>query len=180
MAAKRPLKTPRALSGLKPAPYNPREIPDEAFAGLGESLKSFGDISGIVFNRRSGNLVSGHQRVKVLVEKYGNLKIKAGRIETPDGSFPVRYVDWDVKTERAANIAANSPLLAGDFTAAAGPLLEGLRNNLSELFENLRFPELLTMLPLDPKDVVFPEFNESAADDVKFIKCPKCGHEWPK
>lgn len=25
-----------------------------------------------------------------------------------------------------------------------------------------------------------PEFDESIADDVKFITCPECGHEFPK
>jgi hypothetical protein len=30
------------------------------------------------------------------------------------------------------------------------------------------------------KDVEFKEFDESAADDVEFLTCPKCGHSFPK
>jgi hypothetical protein len=30
------------------------------------------------------------------------------------------------------------------------------------------------------KDVEFKEFDESAADDVQLLTCPKCGHSFPK
>ena len=54
------------IDDLKPASYNPRKISKKAFEGLEVSLKKFGDISGIVWNKRTGNLVSGHQRVAKL------------------------------------------------------------------------------------------------------------------
>ena len=31
-----------------------------------------------------------------------------------------------------------------------------------------------------PPDVDWKEYDESAADDVEFNKCPECGHTWPK
>jgi hypothetical protein len=30
------------------------------------------------------------------------------------------------------------------------------------------------------KDVNFKEFDETAADDVELMTCPKCGHTLPK
>ena len=30
------------------------------------------------------------------------------------------------------------------------------------------------------KDVEFKEYDESAADDVQMLTCPKCGHTFPK
>ncbi len=30
------------------------------------------------------------------------------------------------------------------------------------------------------RDVDQPEYDESAADDVKMVSCPKCGHSLPK
>ena len=30
------------------------------------------------------------------------------------------------------------------------------------------------------KDVEFKEYDESAADDVELLTCPKCGHSFPK
>jgi hypothetical protein len=30
-----------------------------------------------------------------------------------------------------------------------------------------------------PPDVTFKEFDETAADDVKYCTCPECGHRFP-
>ena len=54
------------LTDLKSAGYNPRTITDEQLGWLKKSLEEFGDLSGIVFNRRTGNTVGGHQRLKCL------------------------------------------------------------------------------------------------------------------
>jgi ParB-like chromosome segregation protein Spo0J len=54
------------MSDLKPAPYNPRRIDERAQAGLTASIEQFGDISGITWNKRTGHIVSGHQRVEQL------------------------------------------------------------------------------------------------------------------
>jgi hypothetical protein len=32
---------------------------------------------------------------------------------------------------------------------------------------------------LEPPDE-WPEYDESAADDVEYLECPECGHTWPK
>lgn len=56
-----------ALADLAPADYNPRRISPKAMQGLRASLTRFGELGGIVFNRRTGNLVGGHQRVKALL-----------------------------------------------------------------------------------------------------------------
>ncbi len=56
------------IMDLKPAEYNPRTISDDQLERLKKSLEEFGDLSGIVFNRQTGNLVGGHQRLKVIPE----------------------------------------------------------------------------------------------------------------
>lgn len=33
---------------------------------------------------------------------------------------------------------------------------------------------------IQPPSVLFPEFDEDIADDVKFHTCPSCGHQWPQ
>ncbi len=47
------------------------------------------------------------------------------------------------------------------------PDLEGTGFELGDL-EELRVP-----------DIESPEFDESAADDVKYAECPECGHKFP-
>lgn len=100
------MKKPTKLSDLKPAIYNPRTISEAAASGLRRSMDEFGDISGIVFNKRTGQLVAGHQRVSQLKATHGDLAVKDGAVVAPDGrQWPVRVVDWPRAKEVAANIA---------------------------------------------------------------------------
>ena len=56
------------LSDIKPAPYNPREISNEALSGLRHSLEKFGYVDLMVVNKRNMRVISGHQRYKILQE----------------------------------------------------------------------------------------------------------------
>jgi len=117
-------KALRTLSDLKPAPYNPREIGDEALAGLKASIDELGDLSGIVWNARDGKLVAGHQRMRALTELYGDglvLDVKARTITTPAGeTFGIRVVDWDEPKAKLANVRVGRT-----FTAVESERLPG-------------------------------------------------------
>ena len=126
------------IKDLKPADYNPRTITDEQLERLKKALHEFGDLSGIVFNRRTDNLVGGHQRLKCLppdakVEKTKLKKtsrtgtIAEGRIFIDGENYTYREVDWPVEKEKAANIAANQH--GGEFD---DELLGALLKELSE------------------------------------------------
>lgn len=54
------------LADLSPAPYNPRTISEAALKGLRGSVERFGMVEPVVWNKQTGNIVGGHQRVKVL------------------------------------------------------------------------------------------------------------------
>ncbi len=53
-------------SKIKNAPYNPRSIDDHARKKLHHNLKKKGLLDALVWNKRTGNLVSGHQRLSIL------------------------------------------------------------------------------------------------------------------
>lgn len=103
---------------------NPRKISEEAAGGLRNSLKRFQDISGIVYNRRTGELVCGHQRMEQIRAEYGDHPIEVldaeaglGIIRVGESQwFSVRVVDWSPAKQRAANVAANNQKIAGEFT----------------------------------------------------------------
>jgi len=105
------------LVDLKPAEYNPRIITDEAFDGLGNSISRYGMLSHIVWNKRSGNIVGGHQRYKHLLE--------TGETETD-----VVVVDLDDNEEVALNITLNNRCVRGDFTKE---VIEQLRVSEAQL-----------------------------------------------
>jgi len=134
----------KSLDDLKPAPYNPRAISPEAFTGLKHSVGAFGNISGLTWNQRTGNLVTGHQRLAALKAQYGDrLKLDNHSVACPNGDrWPIRVVDWEPSMEKAANVAANSPEIAGEFTPDLGPILEELKTELPELSLNLKLDAL--------------------------------------
>jgi len=148
---------PATVADLKPCPWNPRAIDGEAMQGLQASVKAFGDISGIVFNTRTGHLVAGHQRLTILKQTH-KLTLEGDNgtlaVVTDAGTrFPVRLVDWDDATEKAANVAANSPHIAGRFTEGLAPILVELETDLPELTASLRLGELRADLPpVEPQD----------------------------
>jgi len=117
------------LADIQPAPYNPREITEPAYAGLQESLRKFGMIELLVVNKRSGRLVAGHQRLKIL--------LAAGV-----AAAPVIIVDLDDATEQAANITLNNQQLAGEWTAALLPIIDRLKAEMPADALALRIDEL--------------------------------------
>lgn len=92
-------------SQIKNAPYNPRKITDEAKQKLKDNIKTIGLLSPITWNIRTGNIVSGHQRITVLDSLHG----------TKDYTLKVARVDLDEKTEKQQNIFMNNPEAMGDF-----------------------------------------------------------------
>lgn len=114
-----PAVAERTTAELLPNLSNPRTISDVALGQLGRSMREFGDISGIVWNRRTGRLVGGHQRRKNLpddarIEIFQPFDppsaagtIALGTIELDGERFLYREVDWPEEKERAANVRAN-------------------------------------------------------------------------
>jgi len=91
------------IKDINPAPYNPRKDlkpGDLEYEKLKNSIGTFGLVEPLVWNERSGNLVGGHQRLKVLIESG---------IKEVD----VSVVDLDEYKEKALNLALNK--IQGDW-----------------------------------------------------------------
>ena len=85
------------IEEIKPAPYNPRKElkpGDPMYKALSRSLEEFGLVEPLVWNRRTGHLVGGHQRLRVLME------MGAREVE-------VSVVDLPLEKEKALNVALN-------------------------------------------------------------------------
>lgn len=83
---------------LDPSAY--REI--KALRALQKSMAEFGDLSGIVFNRRTGNLIGGHQRIKI-IDPLRNLipsrKLRNGSIAWKRNLTDPRNGQKEIKNE---------------------------------------------------------------------------------
>ena len=172
------------VKDLKPAKWNPRKIGEWKLRSLKKAMMEFGDLSGIVFNVQTGNVVGGHQRIKHLDPAWKVEKVKhkdkvgtvaIGYIETDFGRWQYREVDWDEKKELAANVAANKHGGEWDY-----PLLKDIYVELDDGsmdmdllgFEGYEVTEMMGVVP-----VLGAEISESIADGVTVCNCPTCGNE---
>ena len=118
------------IKDVKPADYNPRNISDEGLDGLMESIKEFGiEASPLVINTTTGNLVSGHQRLKA-AHKLGLKEV------------PVIYLELTEVQERALNVTLNNPRIQGFFTDDLQAMLAELDSDLGEMYKKLKLDQL--------------------------------------
>lgn len=106
-----------AVDKLKAAEYNPRkdlQPGDEEFEKLKRSIEEFGYVEPVIWNKRTGNVVGGHQRLKVL-KHLGHTEVDCV------------ILDIDLQKEKALNIALNK--ISGDWDDT---LLTALLKDLSD------------------------------------------------
>lgn len=85
------------ITTLNPASYNPRKDlkpGDAEYEKLLRSVEEFGYVEPIVWNERTGNVVGGHQRLKVLIQ-LGYTEVKCV------------VINLDEVREKALNVALN-------------------------------------------------------------------------
>lgn len=93
-------------SYLKNAEYNPRDIDPVSARRLKENIeRTKGLIDAPIWNKRTGNIVGGHQRVNQLDAIKGTKEYK----------LTVAVVDWPIEKEIEQNIALNNPSMQGDY-----------------------------------------------------------------
>ena len=111
----------KKIEELNAAPYNPRKdlTPnDEEYEKLRRSLQEFGYVEPIIWNERTGNVVGGHQRLKVL-RQLGETELDCV------------IVNLSLEHEKALNVALNK--ISGDWdNEKLSALLEELQNAKKE------------------------------------------------
>lgn len=152
-------------------PSNWRRHPEGQITALQAVIEdpAIGWAGALLFNERTGRLIDGHARKKIVDES---------------AIVPVLIGSWSEEAERKI-LATLDPLaaMAEADTEALKGLLETVDlsgNALAALAGSLDVaPGMLGDGEL-PADADGKEFDESVADDVKMLTCPKCGHEFPK
>jgi hypothetical protein len=154
---------------LKHYSKNPRQISKKEFADLRDSLRKFGDLSGVVHNLITDEIIGGNQRMEVFDIHNAKIEI-VERLEKPDDQgtiatgwvwwegkrYTYRAVSWDERQAAEANIRANKAGGTWDFDILSGWNTEDLLEwGFSEF-------ELGLSAPVDPNAEWenMPEFNQ--------------------
>ncbi len=151
-----------AVEDLTPAPYNPRRITPDNFAGLKNSIEKFGLVQDPILNVRTGHIVGGHQRIAAIKE-LGLHKVR------------VLEVDLSEAEEMALNISLNNQNLQGEFTDDLQALLDQLHSATPDLVEPLNLNDLW-----NGSAYAQGEPSTEKEDEDVMIKCPKCKHRFKK
>ena len=157
----------KRLDDLNPAEYNPRSISDKAFSGLGNSIEKFGLMMPIIWNKRSGNIVGGHQRYTYL---------KSQGVEESE----VSVVDLDYEDEVALNLTLNNPNIRGKFTKEVIDQLKISEAAMGSAFTDVGLSDLLGNLGKVQWEKAERSPKSSGGNDSLnppsrlVIRCPEC------
>ncbi|MEK3722292.1 ParB N-terminal domain-containing protein [Paenibacillus sp. FSL H8-0034] len=162
------------INRINAAAYNPRidlQQGDPEYEQLRRSIESFGYVEPIVWNERTGNMVGGHQRYKIMVN------------ELEYSELDVSVVDLDEQQERLLNLALNKISGRWDDEALANLLadLQGAGTDLDlSGFDEGEINRLLTAFAEPSADQLGDfqnrELDVSEFDESRFdCKCPRCG-----
>lgn len=161
----------KLISELLPADYNPRkdlQPGDPEYERLKKSILEYDYIDPIIWNQRTGRVVGGHQRLKILIE--------LGKEE-----IDVSVVDFSEEKEKALNISLNKN--SGDWDLAK------LKDILLELdtgdfdieitgFDEQEIEKLLAQFHVDLQEIQEDEFDPEAEAEKIQEPISKPGHIW--
>jgi ParB-like chromosome segregation protein Spo0J len=101
-------------SHLRANPYNPRTITKQARDKLAKGLKRHGLVQPIVFNRRTGHIVGGHQRLEIM---DSIMFAKKGKSLTTveDYELQVAVIDVDEAKEQEIALLLNAEQAMGEW-----------------------------------------------------------------
>lgn len=139
---------------LANAPYNPRVIDKGAKERLREGLRKHGLVQPIVWNKRTGNVVGGHQRLKQLDALEG----------TSDYELTVAVIDVDEREEVEINVQLNNPSMQGDWNM---DMLADIATEYDFTFDDLGFSDTDIDLMFDGDERFSELFDTSTVGQVK-------------
>ncbi|MDY8022967.1 transcriptional regulator [Paenibacillus polymyxa] len=134
------------------------------------SIESFGYVEPIIWNERTGNMVGGHQRYKIMTNDLEHKELA------------VSVVNLDDQQEKLLNIALNK--ISGDWDEGAlTKLLDDMQQDGVDIslsgFDDVDLKRMLG-------DIEIPNFEAGTAEDQgdlgvlssKLVTCPHCGEEF--
>lgn len=140
---------------IKNAPYNPRIMDPKAKKRLKKNIAKHGLVAALTWNKRTGNLVGGHQRLEQLDALEKN----------KDYELTVCVVDVDEKEEAALNVQLNNPSMQGERD------LDKLANMAEEfdldMSEDLGFTESDIDFMFEGDDRFSQLFNTQESENVR-------------
>lgn len=133
---------------IKSHPFNPRTISEYARRKLKQILENHGLVETPVWNKRTGNLVGGHQRLSIVDDLEGTDQYRIG----------VAQIDVEPRREKELMVALNNAQAQGGFDS--DKFFEMLKGDDAPTLEGMGF----TKSDLEIEFGAVPELDEAFAD----------------
>ena len=176
--------------------YNPRQITDDEMEKLKNSINEFGYVVPIIVNKHNNHIVGGNQRCLAL-KQLGYTMIDVIYIDEPDinkeKALNIRLNnlsgEWD--TNKLQNILDDLKLQEFDVSLTGFDIeVQKFEFDDNSPIYNVPSSDIVDMKSEDQEETIDeiyfeipddePEYDESIADTVESITCPRCGYELPK
>ena len=176
--------------------YNPRQITDDEMKKLKNSINEFGYISPIIVNKHNNHIVGGNQRCLAL-KQLGYTMIDVIYINEPninkEKALNIRLNnlsgEWD--KNKLQNILDDLKLQEFDVSLTGFDIeVQKFEFDDNPSIYNAPSSDIVDMKSEDQEETIDeiyfeipddePEYDESIADTVESITCPRCGYELPK
>ncbi|WP_195509904.1 site-specific DNA-methyltransferase [Clostridium tyrobutyricum] len=158
-----------SVKKLNPAKYNPRKDlkpGDPEYEKLKRSIETFGYVEPVIWNKKTGNIVGGHQRFKVLKQ---------------EGAKEIECVVVDISSddEKALNVALNK--VSGEWNMPKlADILDELDKSMFDIsltgFDAAEIEDLFSKV--HDKDVSDDNFDEDEALEEIEEPITKAGDLW--
>ena len=192
------------ITDIYPADYNPRTITEDQKTKLKNSIDNFGIVEPILINLHNNRIIGGHQRFDDLLDQYilnNALYAELNLLRLNDSYgwvFPDNDKDLDSEDmEKALNLVLNNTKVQGTFDkekllnvfndlqeSGFNTSLTGFNNDDIIGFKGLNNQaDVEKEVTLDTSMIIpedEPEYDETIADSIETITCPRCGYELPK
>lgn len=139
---------------IRNAVYNPRIMDKDAKRRLREGLRQHGLVSTLTWNKRTGNLVGGHQRLEQLDALERN----------QDYTLDVCVIDVDEQEEAILNVQLNNPSMQGEWDLDA---LAAMTEEFEIGFDDMGFTKLDVDFMYDGDERFTEMFETPEAEEVK-------------
>jgi ParB-like chromosome segregation protein Spo0J len=162
-----------ALTDLTPDPRNARRHTERNLSQIETSLREVGAARSIVVDE-TGTILAGN----ATVQAASQVGIERVRVIETDGSelVAVRRTGLSPEQKRRLALFDNRAAELAEWDAGVLAALAD-ETDLSALWDDEELSAILAHAA--PPDVEFPEYDESAEEQVQWLTCPECGHRFP-